>query len=56
MTHSMRLSEGKAYYKNRWVRTPRFLLEDKFGQAMFEYEGGDVIDPRFAGLRRLRRP
>jgi carotenoid cleavage dioxygenase len=50
MTHSMRLSEGKAYYKNRWVRTPRFLLEDKFGQAMFEYEGGDATDPRFDGF------
>ena len=38
MLHSMHLENGKAFYKNRYVRTPRFLLEEKYGRAMFEYE------------------
>jgi carotenoid cleavage dioxygenase len=50
MVHAMRLENGKAYYKNRWVRTPRFLLEDKYGQACFEYEGGNIPNPLFDGF------
>jgi len=50
MIHAFRLRDGRASYRNRWVRTSRFARERAAGEALF---GGvaDVAagDPRVAG-------
>ena len=35
MVHAFTLENGRATYRNRWVRTPRFELERKAGTALF---------------------
>ena len=35
MIHAFTLSAGKAHYRNRWVRTERFKLERRHGEALF---------------------
>jgi carotenoid cleavage dioxygenase len=35
MLHGMRIQGGKASYRNRWVRTRDFLLEEQAGRALF---------------------
>lgn len=40
MVHAFTLREGRAGYRNRWVRTPKFLAERQAGHA---------LDGRFAG-------
>ena len=35
MIHAFTLSDGKAHYRNRWVRTERFKLEREHGEALF---------------------
>lgn len=51
MIHAFTLSDGKAHYRNRWVRTERFKLEREAGEALF---GGlndmGATDPRFMGM------
>jgi carotenoid cleavage dioxygenase len=51
MIHAFRLQGGRASYRNRWVRTPRFARERAAGEALF---GGiaDVAssDARVAGV------
>eukprot|EP00002_Diphylleia_rotans_P033650 TRINITY_DN7172_c0_g4_i1.p1 TRINITY_DN7172_c0_g4~~TRINITY_DN7172_c0_g4_i1.p1 ORF type:complete len:527 (+),score=120.95 TRINITY_DN7172_c0_g4_i1:58-1638(+) len=34
MTHGVRVSKGKAYYTNKYVRTEKFLRENKAGKAL----------------------
>jgi carotenoid cleavage dioxygenase len=50
MLHAFRLRDGRACYRNRWVRTARFSLERAAGEALFGGVG-DVAagDPRVAG-------
>src|SRR5580704_19519365 len=35
MLHAFALDQGKASYRNRWVRTPKFLAEHDAGRAIF---------------------
>ena len=35
MVHAFTLENGRATYRNRWVRTPRFELERTAGEALF---------------------
>jgi carotenoid cleavage dioxygenase len=35
MVHGFFLKDGKAHYRNRWVRTPRWLAENAAGRALF---------------------
>ncbi len=35
MIHAFTLGDGKAHYRNRWVRTERFKLEREAGEALF---------------------
>jgi carotenoid cleavage dioxygenase-like enzyme len=51
MIHAFRLRDGRASYRNRWVRTQRFALERAAGEGLF----GSIADlasgdPRVAGL------
>lgn len=42
---------GRARYRNRWVRTPRWLAENKAGRPLFGFPGV-ADDPSVAGLPR----
>lgn len=35
MVHGFHINNGRVSYRNRWVRTPRFLLEREQGRALF---------------------
>jgi carotenoid cleavage dioxygenase len=37
MIHALVLAGGKAHYRNKWVRTPKWLAEDRAGRAVFDY-------------------
>jgi carotenoid cleavage dioxygenase-like enzyme len=40
---------GRAHYRNRWVRTPRWQAENKAGRALFGYMG-EPSDPSVANV------
>jgi carotenoid cleavage dioxygenase len=49
MIHAFRLRDGRASYRNRWVRTARFALERAAGEALFGGLGDmTASDPRVA--------
>ena len=39
MLHAFTLDNGKASYRNRWVRTPKFLAEHDAGRAIWSGKG-----------------
>ena len=39
MLHAFTLQDGKASYRNRWVRTPKFLAEHDAGRAIWSGKG-----------------
>lgn len=51
MIHAFTIRDGKAHYRNRWVRTQRFQMEREAGEALF---GGladmKATDPRAEGI------
>ncbi len=47
MIHAFTLSNGRASYRNRWVRTDKWLAEDAAGHALVSGFGG----PALAGAR-----
>jgi carotenoid cleavage dioxygenase len=49
MVHAITFGTEGVTYRNRWVRTPRFLAEEAAGQALFA-GFGQPIDPRAAAL------
>ena len=40
MIQATLFEDGKVSFRNRWVRTPKFLAEEAAGEALFEYEDG----------------
>ena len=63
MVQAMIFDNGKATFRNRWVRTPKFLAEEKAGEAIFQYEDnwpdwrgmcmGEVVrDNRTSGIQQ----
>ena len=50
MIHAFQIEDGAVHYRNRWLRTPRFLLEREAGEAL--YAGFDFPrnDPRTRGV------
>jgi carotenoid cleavage dioxygenase len=42
---------GRAHYRNRWVRTPRWVAENKAGRALFRFPGAPS-DPAVADIPR----
>jgi carotenoid cleavage dioxygenase len=55
MIQSMVFHDGRADYKNRWVRTPKYLLEEKHRRGMFEWVDcgyGDWRDTGFGDVVR----
>jgi carotenoid cleavage dioxygenase-like enzyme len=39
MLHAFTLGDGKASYRNRWIRTPKFLAEHDAGRAIWSGQG-----------------
>ena len=37
MVHALTFADGKAHYRNRWVRTPKWQAENRAGRAVFDY-------------------
>src|SRR5260370_37948298 len=44
MVQGLTFDNGRADFRNRWVRTPKYLLEDDHGRGMFEYSDGKCGD------------
>ena len=55
MIQALVLRDGRAEFRNRWVRTPKFLAEARAGRALFEWSDGDFGDWRAWGLGEVRR-
>ena len=50
MLHAFHLEGGRASYRNRWVRTPKWLSENEAGQALFGTFGNPMTsDPSVSG-------
>ena len=44
MIHALHIENGRAHYRNRWVRTPKWLAEHDAGRALFAGFGGKLPD------------
>src|SRR5580698_5968794 len=51
MIHAFHLEDGRASYRNRWVRTPKWLVEHAAGESLVGSFGNPrLTDPRAANL------
>ena len=51
MVHAFHIADGRVDYRNRWVRTPRWQLEDEAGENLFGVLGNPMTsDERVQGL------
>lgn len=55
MIQGLVFEDGRANFKNRWVRTPKYLLEEKHHQGMFEWTDGGFGDWRDWGYGDVKR-
>src|SRR4051812_950276 len=55
MVQGLVFENGRADYRNRWVRTPKYLLEDKLGRGAFEWADGEWGDHRTWGYAPVKR-
>src|SRR5947207_12609379 len=52
MVHAFRIAGGRAAYRNRWIRTEQWGLENAAGRALFATSGDPrEADPSVADLR-----
>ncbi|MFO1079339.1 MAG: carotenoid oxygenase family protein [Reyranellaceae bacterium] len=51
MIHAFHLENGNVSYRNRWVRTPKWEIENKEGEALFGIFGHPMFtDPKVQGV------
>lgn len=55
MVQSLVFREGRADFKNRWIRTAKYLAEERAGRGLFEYKDGHFGDWRSYGLGEVLR-
>jgi carotenoid cleavage dioxygenase-like enzyme len=55
MVQGLTFENGRADFRNRWVRTPKYLLEEKHGKGMFEWSDGEWDDWRNFGWGDVKR-
>ncbi|OMC33120.1 carotenoid oxygenase [Mycolicibacterium fortuitum] len=55
MVQGIVFENGRADFRNRWVRSPKYLLEEKHGRAMFQLTDGQFGDWRDYGWGRVLR-
>lgn len=46
MIQGLVFRDGRADFRNRWVRTPKFVAEERAGRALFEWSDNDFGDWR----------
>jgi carotenoid cleavage dioxygenase-like enzyme len=46
MIQGLVFRDGRADFRNRWVRTPKFIAEERAGRALFEWSDNDFGDWR----------
>jgi carotenoid cleavage dioxygenase-like enzyme len=46
MVQGLVLENGRADFRNRWIRTPKYLLEEKHGRGLFEWSDAGFDDWR----------
>ena len=51
MVHGMLFDEGRVRYVNKWVRTPKYLLEEQHGESLFEWADGARLDWTWLAIR-----
>ena len=57
MVQGLVLRDGRADFRNRWIRTPKYQLEERYGRGMFEWTDGgfgDWRDTAFGDVARDR--
>ncbi|MDI9953290.1 carotenoid oxygenase family protein [Rhodococcus sp. IEGM 1305] len=50
MVQGLVIENGNATFRNRWIRTPKYVLEEQHGKGMFAWTDGDWHDWRNFGL------
>jgi carotenoid cleavage dioxygenase-like enzyme len=55
MVQALTVESGRADFRNRWVRTPKYLLEERHGRGMFCWADGDRNDWRNIGFGPAER-
>jgi carotenoid cleavage dioxygenase-like enzyme len=50
MVQGLTFDNGRADFRNRWIRTPKYTLEDRYGRGMFCWADGDWSDWRNIGF------
>ncbi|HVW32399.1 MAG TPA: carotenoid oxygenase family protein [Acidimicrobiia bacterium] len=55
MVQALTFRDGRADFRNRWVRTPKFRAEERAGRALFEWSDGGFGDWRSWALGEVRR-
>jgi carotenoid cleavage dioxygenase len=55
MVQGLVIEDGKADFRNRWIRTPKYLLEQEYGKGMFEWSDGNWKDWRDFGWGNVKR-
>lgn len=55
MAQGLTFDNGRASFRNRWIRTPKFVTEQELGRPIFEYADGDSGDYRSWGLGQVVR-
>lgn len=49
MVQGLVFHDGRADFTNRWIRTPKYVLEEQLGRGVFEYTDGEFGDWRTWG-------
>jgi carotenoid cleavage dioxygenase-like enzyme len=55
MVQSLVFREGRVDFRNRWVRTPKYLAEERAGRALFDWADGAFGDWRAFGWGEVIR-
>jgi carotenoid cleavage dioxygenase-like enzyme len=50
MVQGLVFDNGRADFRNRWIKTPKYMLEQQHGKGMFEWTDGTFRDYRSFGL------
>lgn len=55
MAQGLVIADGRADFRNRWIRTPKYELEELHGKGMFEWSDGKWSDWRNFGYGEVKR-
>ncbi len=55
MVQALVFEDGKAHFRNRWIQTPKYQLEQQHGKGMFQYTDGGFGDYRSWGYGDVER-